>query len=98
MVDRIVKINTFKAMNIEDLKRLIALIKGDPKMLENPLITPRNKRIFEDRHGINDGVSKTLEEVGKIYGVTRERVRQIETKVLDIVALTLDATLDNNND
>lgn len=84
-------------MNIEETKRLVELIKADPKLLENPLITPRNKRIFEDRYGINDGVSKTLEEVGKIYQVTRERVRQVEAKVLEIVALGLDNNLDNEN-
>ena len=32
------------------------------------------------RHGLNDGITNTLEEVGQKFGVTRERIRQIEAK------------------
>ena len=42
----------------------------------------REKNILNARFGINDGEFKTLEEVGKEYNVTRERVRQIEAKAL----------------
>ena len=35
------------------------------------------------RYGIHDGISHTLEEVGKEFAVTRERIRQIEAKVHD---------------
>ena len=45
-------------------------------------LTSREMQIFELRFGITDGQSKTLEETGKAFGVTRERIRQIETKLL----------------
>ena len=38
--------------------------------------------IIKLRFGIDDGRSRTLEEVGKVYNVTRERIRQIEEKAL----------------
>ncbi len=44
-------------------------------------ISPKEKRILEMRYGLIDGVQHTLEEVGKEFGVTRERIRQIEAKV-----------------
>ncbi len=46
-------------------------------------LTPRERRILEMRFGLNDGVTRTLEEVGKEFGVTRERIRQIEAKALE---------------
>lgn len=45
-------------------------------------LTPRERRIIEMRFGLKDGIGHTLEEVGKEFGVTRERIRQIEAKVL----------------
>ncbi|HKL75849.1 MAG TPA: RNA polymerase sigma factor RpoD [Halanaerobiales bacterium] len=45
-------------------------------------LTDREKRILELRFGIEDGRSRTLEEVGKEFDVTRERIRQIEAKAL----------------
>ena len=42
----------------------------------------REREILEYRFGLNDGISRTLECVGDIYGITRERVRQIEGKAL----------------
>ncbi len=46
-------------------------------------LTPREQKILEMRFGLKDGVTHTLEEVGKVFGVTRERIRQIEAKALD---------------
>ena len=46
-------------------------------------LTPREQKILEMRFGLTDGVAHTLEEVGQEFGVTRERIRQIEAKALE---------------
>jgi RNA polymerase primary sigma factor len=46
------------------------------------LLTPREQRILRMRFGLDDGRSHTLEETGQEFGVTRERIRQIESKAL----------------
>ncbi|MFA5413443.1 MAG: sigma-70 family RNA polymerase sigma factor [Patescibacteria group bacterium] len=48
-------------------------------------LLPREQKILEMRFGLSDGVSHTLEEVGEEFGVTRERIRQIEAKALEKV-------------
>jgi len=45
-------------------------------------LTPREERIIRMRFGLDDGTDHTLEEVGQTFAVTRERIRQIEAKVL----------------
>lgn len=45
-------------------------------------LSPREKKIIKMRYGLGDGVGHTLEQVGREFGVTRERIRQIEAKVL----------------
>ncbi|MFH1186667.1 MAG: RNA polymerase sigma factor RpoD [Candidatus Levyibacteriota bacterium] len=45
-------------------------------------LSDREKRVLEERFGLKDGRPKTLEEVGKMFMVTRERIRQIEAKAL----------------
>lgn len=45
-------------------------------------LTERERTILELRFGLNNGVGRTLEEVGKVFGVTRERIRQIESRAL----------------
>lgn len=45
-------------------------------------LSDRERRVLEERFGLKDGRPKTLEEVGKMFQVTRERIRQIEAKAL----------------
>jgi RNA polymerase primary sigma factor len=67
-------INPFEATN-RQLKK-----ENVHAMLE--FLTPRERKIIEMRFGLRDGIGHTLEEVGQEFGVTRERIRQIEAKVL----------------
>ncbi|MBN2363215.1 sigma-70 family RNA polymerase sigma factor [candidate division WOR-3 bacterium] len=73
---------------IEDIKEASPLQVAANAMLDERLrgvlntLTEREKKVLVYRFGIEDGCPKTLEEVGMIFGVTRERIRQIETKAL----------------
>ena len=49
-------------------------------------LSPREQKILEMRFGLTDGVTHTLEEVGQEFGVTRERIRQIEAKALERIS------------
>lgn len=46
-------------------------------------LNPKERNIISLRYGLEDGIMHTLEEIGKMYGITRERVRQIEIKALE---------------
>jgi len=58
------------------------LLRGRLKEILTDL-SPREQRILEMRFGLKDGITHTLEEVGQEFGVTRERIRQIEAKALE---------------
>ncbi len=70
-----VTITPQQAAGREILQEHVKEILGD--------LTPREQKILEMRFGLIDGVSHTLEEVGKEFDVTRERIRQIEAKALE---------------
>jgi len=74
---------------IEDVKNVtpdrsaaLQLLKDYVKEVVSQL-SPREQKILEMRFGLTDGVSHTLEEVGREFDVTRERIRQIEAKALE---------------
>ena len=69
-----------KASDPEDTSD-ISLLHEELEAALNTL-TPREKKVLELRFGILDGHTRTLEEVGKEFNVTRERIRQIEAKAL----------------
>ncbi|HZS42989.1 MAG TPA: sigma-70 family RNA polymerase sigma factor [Candidatus Paceibacterota bacterium] len=55
------------------------ILRDQVKDILNDL-SEKERKILEMRHGLNDGIQHTLEEVGKTFQVTRERIRQIEAK------------------
>ena len=54
----------------------------EPAAAGAPAATEREREVVRMRYGLTDGEPRTLEEVGRAFGVTRERVRQIEAKSL----------------
>ena len=65
--------------------------------LENSLLSDHYKGIIKLRYGLTDGVPHTLEYISNIYGVTRERIRQIEVKALKTLRLSADMRQYNND-
>jgi RNA polymerase primary sigma factor len=74
---------------IEDTETIMPHQIASRKLLKNHVaevlneLTPREQKILKIRFGLEDGVTRTLEEVGQEFGVTRERIRQIEAKALE---------------
>ena len=73
---------------IEDSEAPVPLERASFKLLQEQLesvlhtLSEREKQVIEMRFGLKDGQPRTLEDVGKTFGVTRERIRQIESKTL----------------
>ena len=73
---------------IEDAKAVAPADAASHRLLKEQVesvlgqLTERERRVLELRFGLGDGRSRTLEEVGREFGVTRERIRQIESKAL----------------
>ena len=73
---------------IEDEKAVSPMSQAAKEMLKDKIdsvlntLTYREREIIKLRYGLGDGYTYTLEEVGRIFNVTRERVRQIEAKAV----------------
>ena len=74
---------------IEDEKTISPSQVAARRLLKDQLksiileLTPREQKILSMRFGLEDGITHTLEEVGREFGVTRERIRQIEAKSIE---------------
>ena len=68
--------NVYKKLQVDNL-----ILKEQLEEVMNTL-TPREAKVLKLRFGLEDGKARTLEEVGREFEVTRERIRQIEAKAL----------------
>ena len=77
---------------IRQLEKLFWEWHKENRILENlkgfyidiwKILTPRERKVLEIRFGIKDGTTNTLEDVAKEFGVTRERIRQIEANAIE---------------
>ena len=81
------KINTADFLQSRRMREWISRVVGKPieaidRVAEVYLsLLPREAKIINMRFGLDDGITHTLEEAAKEFGVTRERIRQIEAKI-----------------
>jgi len=84
--EKFVSLTSSEALRLEsgqDLNKEVdrsILVDNVNEYLE--FLSPRERHIIEMRFGLIDGIGRTLEEVGKEYGVSRDRIRQIEAKCM----------------
>lgn len=64
-------------------KSLESLLKDELKQLLHQVLTDRERRIVQLRYGLEDYHPRTLNEVGKVFGISRERVRQIQKQAIN---------------
>jgi len=77
-IEDVKNVSPDRAAGLEILKDYVKAVTGE--------LSPREQKILEMRFGLEDGVTHTLEEVGQEFGVTRERIRQIEAKALEKIS------------
>jgi len=73
------------AIDAEERQRLETLL-GNLRFTHKRQVSERDKAVFSMRYGLQDGISHTLQEVGDEFGVTRERIRQIETTISRLIS------------
>jgi RNA polymerase primary sigma factor len=64
------------------LESVVSASRRDEVKRVMKTLTPREEEVLAKRFGLVDGTEHTLEEVGRLHNVTRERIRQIESKAL----------------
>ncbi|XP_061345773.1 RNA polymerase sigma factor sigF, chloroplastic-like isoform X2 [Gastrolobium bilobum] len=92
------EITADSSIEIPDVSVGKQLMRKHARNLLN-ILSPRDRRIIRLRFGIEDGYEKSLEEIGNIFGLTKERVRQLQNRALDklkqsLVSQGLDAYVD----
>ena len=77
--------------NLDKYGRLFIAIIGEDVngFFDKCDIPPRYKKLLRYRFGLDDGIMRTLEESSKEFGVTRERIRQMQAKGLEIIRYKL---------
>jgi RNA polymerase primary sigma factor len=71
---------------LEDRAAASPSVEADRRLLKDRVaellrcLAPRDREVIELRYGLRDGIARTLDEVAEVYGVTRERIRQIEIR------------------
>ncbi|KAJ1418967.1 Winged helix-like DNA-binding domain superfamily [Sesbania bispinosa] len=84
------EITADSAVEIPDVYVAKQLMRSHVRNLLN-ILSPRERRIIRLRFGIEDGYEKSLSEIGNIYGLTKERVRQLESRGMNKLKQCLDA-------